>query len=469
MPPRKGEFRGAPAPRKDVRRPGRRDEGGKKGAQSVKLTRGIAALASVVLLASCSDDLILEGERLDLREPFGQASALADNRVEPITLPAMVNHSEWTHRRGNNTHAIAHPALAPSLTLAWSQRIGAGDDRRHRITADPVVVGGRVFTLDSRSVAAATSTAGAPLWQANLRPGFGQRGNASGGGLAFGAGRLFVTTGFGELVALDPATGNEIWRQRFDAPVPGSPTVAGNTVFVVAADSSAWAIDADTGTIRWQLAGTPTGLSMAGGAGPAVTDSLVILPYPSGEVVAATRDRGVRSWSSRVAGSRPGQAYALVRDITGDPVVQGGRVYAANPSGRMTAFDAATGSTIWSAREGALSPVWPAGGSLFLISDGGELVRINGADGSRIWGIELPHYTRDRERRRAEVFAHYGPILAGGRLIVASNDGFLRSFDPASGNLVSEIAVPRGASTNPVVVDGTLYVVSTDGQLHAFR
>lgn len=435
----------------------------------MKLTRGIAALASVVLLASCSDELILEGERLDLRAPFGQAAPEMANRADPITLPPVVNHSEWTHRRGTNTHAIAHPALGATLTRVWSARIGAGDDRRSRITADPVVAGGRVFTLDSRAVAAATSTAGAPLWQTNLRPDFGQRGTASGGGLAFGAGRLFVTTGYGELVALNAETGAVIWRHRFNAPVPGAPTLAGSTIFVVAADSSAWALDADTGLVRWQLSGTPTGLSMAGGAGPAVTDNLVILPYPSGEVVAATRDRGVRSWVSRVAGSRPGQAHALVRDITGDPVVLGGRVYAANPSGRLTAFDAASGRTIWSAREGALSPVWPAGGSLFLISDIGELVRLNAADGSRIWGVELPYYTRDRERRRAEVFAHYGPILAGGRLIVASNDGVLRSFDPTSGTLISEVEVPRGASTNPVVVDGTLYVVSTDGQLHAFR
>jgi outer membrane protein assembly factor BamB len=316
---------------------------------------------------------------------------------------------------------------------------------------------------------AATSTAGAPLWQVDLTPGFAGRGDASGGGLAFGAGRLFVTTAMGELVALDPTTGAIAWRQRFDAPASGAPTVAGNTVFVVAADSSAWAIDADTGRVRWQLAGTPSALGLMGGAGPAMTNNLVILPYPSNEIVGATRDSGTRTWATRVAGSRPGQAHAGIRDISGDPVVVGNTIYAANPSGRMAAIDAETGATIWTAREGAYSPVWPAGGSLFLVSDIGELVRLNASDGSRIWGVNLPYYTRDRERRRAEVFAHYGPILAGGRLIVASNDGMLRSFDPSSGALISEVEVPRGATTNPVVVDGTLFVVSADGQLHGYR
>jgi outer membrane protein assembly factor BamB len=435
----------------------------------VKLTRGIAALASVVLLASCSEELILEGERLDLRAPFGGAVQVAENRVEPISLPGQVNHSEWTHRRGSNTHTIAHPALGPALSLAWSARIGAGDGNRHRITADPVVAGGRSVTLDSRATVSATSATGATLWQADLTPDFARRDNASGGGLAFGAGRLYVTTAFGELVALDPQTGAEAWRQRFDAPASGAPTVAGDTVYVVAADSSAWAIDAANGRVRWQLAGTPSAFGVMGGAGPAIADRLVILPYPSNEIVAALRDGGTRTWATRVAGSRPGVGHGGIRDITGDPVVVGSTIYAANPAGRMAAIDAETGATVWTAREGATGPVWPAGGSLFLVSDIGELVRLDARDGSRIWGVPLPYYTRDRERRRAEVFTHHGPILAGGRLIVASNDGMLRSFDPASGALISELEMPRGATTSPVVVGGTLYVVSTDGQLHAFR
>lgn len=54
-------------------------------------------------------------------------------------------------------------------------------------------------------------------------------------------------------------------------------------------------------------------------------------------------------------------------------------------------------------------------------------------------------------------------------MIVASNDGVLRSFDPVSGGLTGTTQIPGGATTAPVVAGGTLYVVSTKGQLHAFR
>lgn len=434
--------------------------------------RSAAALALLagVALAGCEREVILPGERLDPRALSGTGvPAVAPDRAEPITLPATVNHAAWTHRGGTATHAITHPALAPVSTRVWSVPIGQGDDRRFRITADPVVAEGRVFTLDSRTLVAATSTAGAPLWSRDIRPDWAGRGVAGGGGLAFGEGRLFVTSGYGKIAALDPASGAVLWTKRFDAPVTAPPAVAGGRVYVVADNGGAYALDATDGKTVWQHLGPESAAGMAGGAAPAVSGQTVVLPFRSGDVSALTVAQGDALWTARVAGRRLGQAAAGVTDVSGDPVIQGQTVWVGSRSGRIAALDTASGTARWVAAEGALGPVWPAGGSLFAVSDQGELLRLSAATGERIWGVFLGRYVETRERRRAEVVAHYGPVLAGGRLLVASNDGFLRSFDPASGALLASVEIPRGASSNPVVVGGTLFVVSGDGQLHAYR
>jgi outer membrane protein assembly factor BamB len=436
----------------------------------VARTRSLILLAGFALLTACEREQILEGERLGLRAlTEGEPAAVVLARSVPITLPAPVTNSEWTHRNGGVTHAITHPALGSRLTRAWSSDIGQGEGRRHRITAEPVVAGGRIFTLDSQATVTATATEGGRLWQRDLTPGFARRGNASGGGLAHGAGRLFVTTAFGTLVALDPATGEEIWTQRFDAPVTGAPAVVDDRVYVVSGEGVAWAVDVEDGRLRWRITGVPSPSAMVGGPAPAVTGRMVLFPFPSGDLVASLRDSGVEAWRRRIAGRREGQAYAMVSDITGDPVVVGNTVYVGNQSGRTMALDLDSGAVRWDAREGSYGPVWPVAGAVFLLNDRGELVRLDAATGERVWGVELPYYTRDRERRRAEIYAHYGPVLAGGRLIVASNDGVIRGFDPASGELVEQVEIPRGATTSPVVAGGTLYLVSADGRLHAYR
>jgi outer membrane protein assembly factor BamB len=158
-----------------------------------------------------------------------------------------------------------------------------------------------------------------------------------------------------------------------------------------------------------------------------------------------------------------------VTDITGDPVIVGGRVYVGNHSGETAAIEAGTGQTVWTAEHGALGPVTVAGGSVFLISDQNDLVRLDASSGETIWTAPLPLFVDPRPRRREGIFAHYGPLLAGGRLIVASSDGQVRFFDPVSGAQTGSLPLPAGAAAEPVVAGGTLYVVASDGTLNAFR
>jgi outer membrane protein assembly factor BamB len=195
----------------------------------------------------------------------------------------------------------------------------------------------------------------------------------------------------------------------------------------------------------------------------------VVFPFNSGEVIAADPQSGAVQWTAYLLGERAGRSYARVTDITGDPVVIGGRVYVGNHSGETAAIEIGTGQTVWTAAHGAFGPVSVAGGSVFLVSDQNDLVRLDAATGETVWQVDLPLFVDPRPRRREGIFAHYGPLLAGGRLIVASSDGQLRFFDPASGALTGSLALPAGAAVEPVVAGGTLYVLTSDGTLNAFR
>ncbi|WP_245770576.1 PQQ-like beta-propeller repeat protein [Roseovarius azorensis] len=445
-------------------------------AEALKANGLILGLAAVLALTACSrKEAILSGEREGIQEVLqsetarAQADEVTVNRVQPVSLqPATVN-ADWRQRIGTPSTRTAHPALGRAPQLAWAVNIGAGDGRRVRITADPVVAEGRVFTLDALAQVAAVSTGGQLLWTTDLTPADQNSNSASGGGLAYGDGKLFVSSGFGRLTALDPATGGVIWQQEMGATGTGNPTVFGDLVYVVAGDEVAWALETDTGRIRWQLSGTPDIHNVLGGPAPAITDKYAILPFGAGELQGAFRQGGLRLWDAQISGERLGVASSRVTDITGDPVVVGDRVFAGTHSGRVVALNLGSGNRVWTAADGPLNPVWPAGDSIFLVSDRNELVRLSADDGSRIWAHELPLFTDRRPRRQAEIVGHFGPIIAGGQLILASGDGQLRFFDPASGQQTGATALPGGATSNPVVAGGTLYVVSKKGQLLAFR
>ncbi|NNJ66434.1 MAG: PQQ-binding-like beta-propeller repeat protein [Boseongicola sp.] len=439
---------------------------------------GLGVAFALAILVGCSEEeLILPGERFDVRDRgegaavavVEQGPGVAEGPPPSVELPPARLNASWTHAGGNAAHTIAHPVLDRELQSVWSASIGEGNSRGHRITADPVVADGRVFTKDSRALISAFSLSGERLWTRDLTPASDQSNDASGGGLAVSEGVLFATSGFGTLTAMDAATGAVRWTQALNAAATGAPTVSGDRVFVATRNGIGWAIDTSNGRILWEVLGRRGPAGLVGGPGPSIAGPLVIFPFASGQVIAAGINTGAPTWGASVAGRDATRAFSVISDLTGAPVVDSTRLYAGSHAGRVAAVSLASGEVEWTAQVGALNPIWLGGNSVFFVSPESVLTRLDAATGQQYWSVELPFFEESRANRLKSTFVHYGPVLAGGRLIVASDDGLLREFDPVSGALLSETELGRGAARNPVVAGGVLYLVTEDGQIRAFR
>ncbi|MEP5632656.1 MAG: PQQ-binding-like beta-propeller repeat protein [Tateyamaria sp.] len=438
---------------------------------------GLSALTLVMLAACAEREIILPGKREGINAILatgqGQAgieeAAAVSQASRTIQLPAQVANANATQSFGTQDFRTDNPRLNTSLTPVFAVNIGQGDERKHRIVADPVVSGGRIFTLDAKTTVSAVSTSGALLWQVDVLPDGAEDGDSTGGGLAVEGDVLYVASGAGALKALETSTGRTIWEQKLDGTASGRPTVFGDLVYIMSGDNTGWALDKSNGRVAWQVSTSESATNILGAPAPILVDGLAVFSFGSGDLQAVFRQGGLQRWQSSVVGERNGRALSKISDVTGRPIAKDGVIYVGNQSGRTVAVSAGSGGRIWTANEGAIDTVLPVGDSVFLVSDRNELLRLDANDGTRIWGTPLPNFVKDKPIRQSEVFAHHGPILAGGRILVASSDGVLRSFDPVSGKLAGIVDIPSGASTAPVVAGQTLYVVSRKGQLLAYR
>ncbi|MEX2520776.1 MAG: PQQ-binding-like beta-propeller repeat protein [Paracoccaceae bacterium] len=438
-----------------------------------RLNAGSAGRVFLVLaalgLAGCSlfedDEETLPGVRVPVR-------AIAEERMTPPDVAAQINeigqptqNASWTQVNGGPTHALGHLAGPTSLSVAWRAKFGIGGER---LTATPVIDGGRIYTLDSESKVSAFGTGGGAQWSRDLSPDDESSDDGFGGGLALDGGRLFVTTGFGQVIALDAASGEEIWRQKLSAPARAAPSVAGGVVIAIARDNNATAFSAEDGGIRWRVPGATSGAGIYGGASAAISPGgVAILPFGSGELIAVRAANGQRLWSDVLSGGRRGLARSVISDISADPVIVGVAVIAGNQSGRLAAIDGRSGRRGWTRDFGARGPVWADAQTIYLITDNAELKRLSAQDGSTLWSTTLTEFTDPEDREGA--IAYGGPVLAGGRLIVTSGEGEVLTFDPMTGGRLSATPVSGLSGLAPVVAGGVVYVLTDVGELVALR
>ncbi|MFS4439095.1 PQQ-binding-like beta-propeller repeat protein [Paracoccaceae bacterium GXU_MW_L88] len=422
----------------------------------------LGALALVTLAACGEQELILPGERISIRPEEGTAT------VQPTTFaaPPMQALPTWPQTRYDGTHNAPHASLS-GLSLAVQVEAGRGKTREGEIFQPPVSDGQRIYTKDAASTVRAFTPDGGLVWSVDVAK-FGQRSfDGFGGGLALGGSQLFVTTGMGQLIALDAASGQRLWVQDVDAPIRAAPLVIGDEVVVIARDDMAYGISIAQGRINWQYSAAP-GLSGVGGGASAATDGqTIVLPYSSGQVNAVEARNRQLVWQGAVVGGTRGLARAAYDDITADPVIAGDAVYLGSQAGQIAKLDKATGDRIWTASFGSFSPVVAAGDSVFATTDMAKLIRLDAATGALMWQADLPRYRVPDKRR--DPYVYYGPVLAGGGLLVAGTDGLLRMFDPSTGQQTSAVQIPGGAAAAPIVVNGTAWVLSNNGQLLGYR
>jgi outer membrane protein assembly factor BamB len=385
-----------------------------------------------------------------------------------VVLPEMTANAEWSLPGGVASNAPGHLAGDAKLTTVWRRDIGETATDNGRSAAPPIIAAGRVYVMNARhEVRAFDARTGAPVWSQGLAPDRGRDQRAIGGGLAFADGRVFASTGYGFTVALDAASGRELWRRSVEAPFAGAPTVASGRVFVTANDSEIFALEADTGDVLWTYQAIAESARILTAPSPAVQADTVIAPFASGELVALAAANGRRLWSDALTRAGRLTALAQINDIAGRPVSVRGIVYAVSHSGVIAAIDERTGQRIWARPMESIQTPLVAGDFLFAVTIDSELVCLDGATGGVKWVKQLRQY-RDEEDRKGRV-AWAGPLLVGGKLVLFSSLGEALTADPTTGEVVARAELSGPVFTPPVAAGGLIYVVTDKGHLYALN
>jgi outer membrane protein assembly factor BamB len=402
---------------------------------------------------------------LALEQDLTPDAALAG---QTIVVPPSTPVADWSQPGGTADNSPPHSSGSAVLERAWRADLGAGSDDRVRLAAPPVTAGGVLYFLDAdHRVHAINAMNGDRMWSERMRPNEGRDRVARGGGLAVSGGRLFVTTGFGFVAALDATNGNEIWRTEAGAPLQSAPTVAGGRVFAISNDSELVALDAATGEVSWNYQAIAESARILSAPSVAIDGETVVAPFASGEIVALLAANGRRLWSDALSRSGRLTSLSAINDIAGRPVLDNGVAYAASHSGVLGAIDLRTGQRVWARSFASTQTPWVAGEVVYAVSTDGVLAAFNRATGGVHWVSQLRRF-RDQDDRTGRV-SWVGPVMIGGRLVLANSEGDVVAVTPENGRTVAEADVDQPVFIPPIAANDQIYIVTDSARLVVLR
>lgn len=464
----------------------------------------LACAAATIFLAGCQQlDAVSEltngwfsgakksnikGERISVMSAEESIKTDPELAKTKVMLPPPYRNSAWPEPGGYAANAMYHLKADGKLEMVWQADAGKGSDSDSLLTAPPIVAGGHVYVLDAAAhVWAFNSSNGQPAWDRDLAPKgpddsilgvvpnphlFGQNmsidpSKGFGGGVAFDDGKLFVSTGFGQVFALNADNGGQVWKSDLAVPIVNAPDANGGRVFVSSEDNHFYALAEKDGRTLWDHQGISESAGILTSTSAAVSGDYVIVPYTSGELFAIRVDDGRPAWNDMLTRSGTTTALSELDDIAGRPVVDRDLVFAISHSGIMAAINLNTGERVWTRDVGGIQTPWAAGDFVYVLTTDARVLCLYRKDGRVKWIHQLTRW-QDAEDKEDPV-TWSGPVLVSDRLILAASDGFAVSLSPYSGALLGRISIPDGTFISPVVADGTLYFLTNGAQLVALR
>ncbi len=398
-----------------------------------------------------------------------------------ISIPPSYVNASWPQPGGEADHTLHHIAATLDFEVEWSVDVGKVSARRARLTAPPVIVSDRIFVIDAETTVSSFDTeTGDLIWKTELAPELKERfrlrdmlrgRNAAqigfGGGVAFDNGRIFVTSGFGFVAALDAVTGEEIWRFQASSPIRTPPTAYRDRVYLTTNTNEFLALEQSTGEKAWTFQSFEEAARFLSSSSPAAAGDLVVAPFSSGELVAFLADNGRAVWNESLTSQARLTSLSSLNDIAGSPVIDRGLVFVVSHGGRFAAIDIRTGDRVWELSIASLQMPWVAGDYIFIVSIEGELACVSRNDGAIIWVTELDRFENMKKKKGRVTWS--GPVLAVDHLVLVSSDNKIIKVSPQDGQVIATRKISGGSVIAPVVAGEKVYVLTEKGKLIAMR
>jgi outer membrane protein assembly factor BamB len=347
--------------------------------------------------------------------PEGTVTKVFTSGAGMHSSPVIAGGIIYVGSRDGNMYAIEES----SGKQLWSFKTGSWVDSSATVVNNTVYFGSNDGTFN-----ALNAKTGQKIWQFKVKYPIKSTAAVADGKVYFGSDDYSI-------YCLNAVTGKKIWSKDTSGSVSSSPAISEGILFVGSADGNLYAIDASSGRQRLRLNTLKIVV-----ASPVVSGDNVYFSTSEGTIYAANGK--AKNWFGEFILRPPWQILHLYGDLPAPPP----------PSGYL-----------WSVfSPGDYSSASPTlDGDNLYIGLGKKVVSINTSGKDKQW------------QTLTDSTISYAGILSQNTVYATGSNGHLYLLNAGNGEKIKDIAVGGTISSNPLMVNGKIYISSEDGSLYQVK
>ncbi len=245
-------------------------------------------------------------------------------------------------------------------------------------------------------------------------------------------GMVVVGTSKGVVVALDGATGRELWRAHVNSELLSAPAISEKVVVMRSVDGRLHGFDAHTGKELWSVEQQVPRLSLRGTATPIIAKEVAISGFDNGKVMAVSLNSGDTVWDTALASPHGRTELDRLVDIDSAVRVVGDNVFATGFQGRTAMLALDSGQIWWAHDMSSYRGLAVDEDNFYVTQSDGIVVALRQRDGSELW--------RNQKMKLRRLSA---PVVTSTAVAVADFQGYVHWLDKTTGELVARERVAK--------------------------
>jgi outer membrane protein assembly factor BamB len=334
----------------------------------------------------------------------------------------------------------------------WSTGIGDGMGKQG-LSMAPAYASGVIYVADHEGrLAAVNAESGRKNWELKTKQAFS-------GGPGLDGEQLYMGTIEGRVIAYDINGGAELWNAQVSSEVLSPPAAADGIVVVRCIDGRVFGLDAVSGRRLWIYDHKVPLLTLRGNADLLVRGGTVFVGYDDGSVVSLRASDGSLIWNQTIVSPEGRTELERLADIGRQMVIVASDLIVSSYKGRVVSLAADSGRLLWFKEISSATGVVVDRTNLSVSEKNDDLWMLDRRNGSTIWKVDQ---LTNRGLTRPAFYGEY--------VVVGDSEGYLHWLDTEIGSFVARVrATRKGFAAAPFTIGTTMYVLTHDGELNAYR